>query len=78
MPRVDSTAVERVDYTPGSRTLDIWFRGGGRYSYFDVPPEAYQALLAAPSVGAFVNLHVKDHYRFEEEPGRRKFRPRVP
>lgn len=75
MPKVDSTAVERVDYTPGSRTLDVWFKGGSRYSYFDVPQEVYRALLAAPSIGAFVNLHIKDHYAFEEEPGRRKFRP---
>jgi hypothetical protein len=76
MPRVNSTAVERVDYTPGSRTLDIRYKGGGRYRYFDVPPEVYAALLAAPSTGAFVNRHIKDSYRFEEEPGRRKFRPR--
>jgi hypothetical protein len=76
MPKVDSSAVERVDYTEASATLDIWYKGGGRYSYFDVPAEVYQALLAAPSIGAFVNGRIKDHYRFEEEPGRRRFRPR--
>ena len=75
MPRVDSSAVERVDYTPEREMLDIWYKGGSRYTYFDVPPEVYQALLAAPSIGAFVNHYVKDHYRFEEEPGRRRFRP---
>ncbi len=76
MPRVASTAVERVDYTPETGTLDIWYAGGARYSYFGVPAEVYRALLAAPSIGQFVNLVVKPHYRFELEPGRRRFRPK--
>lgn len=75
MPTVDSTAVERVDYTAGSRILDIWYKGGGRYSYIGVPPAVYRELLEAPSIGAFVNHRIKDHYPFEEEPGRRRFRP---
>ncbi len=75
MPNVVSSAVDRVAYAPESRTLDIWYRGGSRYTYFDVPTEVYRALLAAPSVGAFVNAQVKDAYRFEIEPGRRRFRP---
>lgn len=75
MPKVDSAAVERVDYTADTRTLDIWYRGGGRYSYFDVPAEVYWALLDAPSIGAFVNMHIKQDYRFAEEPQRRRFRP---
>ena len=75
MPNVISSAVDRVAHAPESRTLDIWYKGGSRYTYFDVPAEVYRALLAAPSVGAFVNAQVKDVYRFEIEPGRRRFRP---
>ena len=75
MPKVSSAAIDRVDYTPESRVLDIWNKGGGHYSYYDVPEETYRALLAAPSIGAFVNRVVKDGYAFEIEPGRRRFRP---
>ena len=75
MPNVTSSAVDRVAYAPESRTLDIWYKGGSRYTYFDVPAEKYRALLAAPSVGTFVNAQVKDAYRFEIEPRRRRFRP---
>ena len=75
MPRVHSSAVERVDYTPETRMLDIWYRDAGRYSYFDVPEHIYRALLAAPSVGQFVNEEVKEHFAFEARPERRKFRP---
>ena len=75
MPRLSSSAVERARYDEESRTLDIWYSGGDRYSYLDVPREAYDALLAAPSIGAFVNREIKPRYRFEVEPRRRRFRP---
>ncbi|QPQ54876.1 KTSC domain-containing protein [Allosphingosinicella flava] len=75
MPRVQSSSVERVDYTPESRTLDIWYTDAGRYSYSNVPESVYRALLAAPSIGRFVNAQVKDRYAFTPTPGRRKFRP---
>jgi two-component system cell cycle response regulator DivK len=75
VPEVNSSAIDRVEHDEESRTLDIWYSGGDRYSYFDVPRERYEALLAAPSLGAFVNSQIKPHYRFELEPGRRRFRP---
>jgi hypothetical protein len=71
----DSSAIEAADYRDDRRILDIWYRGGDRYSYFDVPPEVYEELLRAPSAGEFVNLHVKPNFRFEIEPRRRRFRP---
>ena len=75
MPEVSSSAVDRVDHDEQTGTLDIWYSGGDRYSYFDVSREVYEALLAAPSIGAFVNSEIKPNYRFELEPGRRRFRP---
>jgi two-component system cell cycle response regulator DivK len=77
MPKVESTAVDRVEHDPVSGTLDIWYKDGDRYSYFDVPRETYDALLAAESVGAFVNAEIKPNYRFELEPARRRFRPQA-
>jgi len=74
MPRVDSSAVERVDYTPETRILDIWYAGGGHYAYMGVPAELYAALLDAPSIGAFVNQRIKEHFAFREI-GPRRFRP---
>ncbi|MEA3004699.1 MAG: hypothetical protein QOH81_3487 [Sphingomonadales bacterium] len=71
----ESSAVERARYHPESATLDIWYRGGGRYSYFDVPEDIYRALREAPSAGEFVNLEIKPNFRYALEPGRRRFRP---
>ena len=71
-----SSAIERAEYRAAAGTLDIWYRGGDRYSYFDVPPQIYEGLLAAPSAGEFVNAHIKPNYRYEIEPRRRRFRPK--
>jgi two-component system cell cycle response regulator DivK len=75
MPELSSSAVERAEYRDDSRTLDIWYSGGDRYSYFNVPRGIYEALLAAPSAGTFVNAEIKPHYSYEIEPSRRRFRP---
>ncbi len=71
----DSSAVERAHYHPDSATLDIWYKGGDRYSYFGVPESVYRGLREAPSAGQFVNLEIKPHYRFELESARKRFRP---
>lgn len=75
MPKVSSSAVERVHHDPATGTLDIWYKGGDRYSYFDVPAKVYRAMLESPSLGAFVNTEIKPAYRYELEPRRRRFRP---
>ena len=75
MRKVSSSAVDRVAYDDETCTLDLWYKGGDRYSYFDVPRAIYEALLEAESIGGFVNREIKPHYRYEIEPRRRRFRP---
>ncbi|MGZ8286665.1 MAG: KTSC domain-containing protein [Allosphingosinicella sp.] len=71
----ESSAIARAAYDDEAATLDIWYKGGDRYRYFDVPAERFEALLAAPSAGEYVNRHVKDSYRFEIGARRKRFRP---
>jgi hypothetical protein len=75
MRKVSSSAIDRVAYDEGTRTLDLWYKGGDRYSYFEVPRVIYEALMAADSKGGFVNCEIKPHFRYEIEPRRRRFRP---
>ncbi|MEA3061481.1 MAG: hypothetical protein QOJ94_1262 [Sphingomonadales bacterium] len=70
-----STAIERARFSLKARTLDIWYKGGDRYTYFDVPMETYQTLRSASSAGEFVNREIKPRYRYEIEERRRRFRP---
>jgi hypothetical protein len=49
-----SSAIERVAYNAAARRLSIWFKGGRRYVYSDVPEDVYRELCAASSAGKFV------------------------
>ncbi len=70
-----SSAIARALYDEDESTLDIWYKGGDRYRYFNVPAETFEALLSAPSAGEYVNRHIKEAYRFEIEARRKRFRP---
>ena len=71
----DSSAIARAAFSEPSGTLDIWYRGGDRYRYFDVPAAVFEGLLTAPSAGEYVNRQIKPNYRYEVEERRRRFRP---
>jgi KTSC domain len=64
MPHVESSAIAFVHYEPATAELTITFNSGKRYVYFAVPRGVSDALLAAPSVGAYFNAHIRDRYRF--------------
>ncbi len=70
-----SRAIRRAAYDDQDGTLDIWYTGGDRYRYFEVPEKVYRELRSAPSAGEYVNREIKPHYRFEVEERRRRFRP---
>jgi len=61
---VDSSSVRSVGWSDD--TLELEYVNGDTYQYFDVPQPAFAALLAAPSIGAYVNKHIKPYYEFRE------------
>jgi hypothetical protein len=70
-----SSMIDRVAYDVEEATLCIWFRGTGKYFYFDVPADLYEALGRAESTGAFFNERIKGHFRCIRDPARRRFGP---
>jgi hypothetical protein len=72
---LESTAIARAAYDVDSTTLDLWYKGGDRYRYFEVPEPVFDALLGAASAGEFVNREIKPRFRYEIEKRRRRFRP---
>ena len=65
MVPVESTSIELVGYDEDARELYVRFLNRGRtYVYFDVPPEAYAALLDAPSKGRYLNFEIKPYHRY--------------
>lgn len=64
-PTPESSSIASVGYSPQSRTLEIEFRNGARYRYFDVPSEAYKEMLAAESKGRFFHRAIRLSYTYE-------------
>jgi hypothetical protein len=61
---VNSSSVRSVGWSAG--TLEIEYVNGSIYQYDDVPQTTFAALLAAPSIGAYVNTHIKPYYDYRE------------
>jgi hypothetical protein len=61
---VTSSNVADVGYDALTMTLEIGFKDGTVYQYFDIPESVYQELLSADSVGRFLNQQVKNSYRY--------------
>ena len=59
-----STSLFKAAYDDQRAILQIQFRDGNTYDYASVPPELFQALLAAPSKGVFFNHHIRGRFPF--------------
>lgn len=57
---MQSSHLNRVDYDSAKRELTIEFVGGQRRIYQRVSDGVYQALIRAPSPGAFFWKHIRN------------------
>lgn len=57
---VESSSIESIGYEKS--VLEVRFRNGGLYQYFDVPEEMLLMLMRAESKGAFFNRHVRGRF----------------
>ena len=62
---VSSSNLAPVGYDPSSETLEIEFKGGTIYRYFNVPSFVHEQLMSANSHGVYFNANIKDKYPFE-------------
>jgi hypothetical protein len=61
--RVSSSDLESVGYDVDIQTLEVEFKNGSIYDYFNVPSEIYIGLMAAQSHGRYFNEYIKDVYQ---------------
>jgi len=57
---VDSSSIESIGYE--KNVLEVRFRNGGLYQYFDVSEEVVALLMRADSKGAFFNRSIRGRY----------------
>lgn len=65
MAQVQSSVIKFVRYDALARELTVSLHTGRFYTYINVPAERYEALLAAPSKGAFYNQHIRDCFAYK-------------
>ena len=61
---VVSSNIDSIGYDAPSQTLEVCFKSGHVYQYFDVPDAVYRGLLSADSHGRYLNQHIKGSYRY--------------
>ena len=61
---VSSSNLAEVGYDPPTQTLEVCFKSGRTYQYFDVPEGVYEGLKNAGSPGAYLNQEVKGKFRY--------------
>jgi hypothetical protein len=61
---VDSSSLASVGYDADTCVLELAFRQGGVYQYFDVPADVYQEFMAAESHGRYFTESIRPVYEF--------------
>ena len=63
MPFVQSVSIEAVAYDETARRLRAKFRSDGRVVvYENVPPDVYDSLIFADSLGSYFREHIEGAY----------------
>lgn len=62
--RVTSSNIDEIGYDEGRQILEVLFKNGSIYQYFDVPAHLFTELRAASSVGQYLNANIKTHFRY--------------
>ena len=65
MAPVVSSNVAQVGYDLATQTLAVQFKAGAKvYHYANVPPDVYEEMGKAESVGRFIGAHIVKKFDF--------------
>jgi len=59
---VNSSNIESVGYDSDSLTLEVEFKGGSVYQYYDVPSHVYENFISAESLGSYLHHSIKNNF----------------
>lgn len=61
---VQSSNLDAVKYDEEKLQLEVRFKGGSTYRYYDVPPRQYIALMNASSHGSYFYHNIRTSYAY--------------
>ena len=59
---VASSTILSAGYETASETLEIEFKSGGTYQYYNVPESVYHDFMGSDSKGKFLHVYIKNSY----------------
>ena len=62
----ESSSLARFSYDGRTQILEVEFRHGTIYDYYEVPESVFAEMAAAPSKGRFFVYNVRDEYDFSQ------------
>jgi hypothetical protein len=65
---VESSVIRAAGYDPVGAVLELEFRDGDLYRYFDFPEFLYRGLMLSASKGEFFSRRISGRYAFEQVP----------
>jgi hypothetical protein len=68
---LNSTSITAAVYLDKQAVLEMEFRSGAVYRYFDVPAATYETFLVVESKGAYFNHYIRnrfDYAKVQREP----------
>ena len=61
---VSSSNLAEVGYHDPTQTMEVCFKSGRVYQYFDVPRNVYDELMRTESPGGYLSSEVKGRFRY--------------
>lgn len=61
---VGSTTILSIGYDQASETLEVEFKNGGTYQYYNVPSITHQLLMESDSKGKFLHANIKNAFPY--------------
>ena len=59
---VASSTILSAGYEAASETLEVEFKSGGTYQYYNVPESVYHDFMSSDSKGKFLHVYIKNSY----------------
>lgn len=63
---VESSNLASVGYDAENEILEVEFKHGGVYQYFDVPEHVYDELMNASSHGVYFSANIRNDYDYQK------------
>ena len=64
--QVSTSNVKSIGYDINTSILEVEFKNGRVYQYFNVPINVYNALINASSIGKYLNSNIVGVYKYTE------------